>query len=67
MLLLRVFEFVLIVFSMWFALTQVVLPLSRGTKMFPAFREEGKLEDALTNQRQQERDEELRSKLKGGK
>lgn len=42
-----------LVFVGWFGWTQIVLPLAKGTKMFPAFRKRGKLDEELVEIREE--------------
>lgn len=64
MMMLRVFEFAIGAILLLFIIQQVVMPLVRGTLIFPMFRDEGKLEDELQRQAQAKREAQLREAVK---
>lgn len=64
MFVLRVFEFAIGAVIILFIIQQVVMPLVRGTLIFPMFRTEGKLEDELQQQAQHKREAQMREALR---
>jgi hypothetical protein len=50
-----------------FLVTQVAWPLVRGTRLFPIFRREGKLEKQLDSKRQADLEESLERELEDRK
>ena len=60
---LRVLELVGFTLLVLVAVTQLVIPLWRGTPLFPLFRREGKLEGELERARQVRLEAELRERI----
>jgi hypothetical protein len=64
MMLLRLIEFIAIVFALAFILTQAVVPLATGRKLFPAFRKSrNKIEDEIREVQEQLDEKELQTTL----
>ncbi len=64
MLILRLFEFVFAISFLYFALSELILPLIRGTALFPMFRKEAHLEDQLRDAKQRRHEEDLKTQIK---
>lgn len=63
MIILRVLEYSVIVLLIVLVITQVLVPLFRGTKVFPLFRREGQLVSKLIDTRQQKVEKGLEQKI----
>ena len=64
MTLLRIFEIATGAFIVLLAVTQIVVPIIRGTLLFPFFRKEHELESQLSHARQEELEIGLQHELK---
>lgn len=63
----RLLELSLVILVIATLVTQVAWPLIRGTKLFPIFRREAKLEKQLDEKRQEELEKSLERQLDRGK
>jgi hypothetical protein len=61
--LLRLIEMVAMFLIIWTGLSQVIVPFFRGTKLFPIFRREEKLEEKLAEANQSQVENELERKI----
>lgn len=64
MAILRILELAVAAITLLLAITQVVIPLLRGTLLFPLFRKEHRLEVQLSQARQEELEAGLQKELK---
>lgn len=64
MLVLRLFEFIFAISFLYFVLAELILPLIRGTALFPMFRKEAHLEDELRDAKQRRHEEDLKTQIK---
>jgi len=62
--LVKIFEFSIIILAMWLLITQVSIPVFRGTKLFPLFRREEKLRSELEEARQKTLEKKLEKKIR---
>ena len=67
MILLSIFEISFVVIIMWLLITQVSIPVFKGTKLFPLLRKEEKLRDQLTGVKQESVEKDLERKIKKAK
>jgi hypothetical protein len=61
--LLTVLELALAALLLWFFITQVILPFSRGTQPFPIFRREAKLAETLEEVKQKAEEKKLEEEI----
>lgn len=64
MCLVSIFEISLVVVIMWLLITQVSIPIYRGTKLFPLFKKEEKLRAQLSEIKQETVERDLERKIK---
>ena len=64
---LRLMELVFAVIFFWALITQALMPLIRGTKLFPMFQREAKLQSDLDGVNQAVREKELEQTIKSTK
>jgi hypothetical protein len=60
---LRLMESVFAIIFFWALITQALMPLIRGTKLFPMFKREAKLQSELEDVNQAVREKELEQKI----
>lgn len=60
----RFFEYLLIAIIFVIVITQVLMPLIRGTKLFPSLRRQAMLERELADARQEGEDAKLEKQIK---
>jgi hypothetical protein len=61
---LRLMELIFALIFFWALITQALMPLLRGTKLFPMFKREAKLQSELEDVNQAVREKELEQKIK---
>ena len=61
--LLKLIEFVAVVFICWTFLSQIAVPIIRGTKLFPILRKEFKLKQDLSQAKQEEVEKDLQNNI----
>lgn len=59
----RIFELCLLIFFFAATVSQIIIPLWRGTQLFPFFRKEREIVNEIEEARQAEVERELRKKL----
>jgi hypothetical protein len=64
MLLIMAFEVIVATIIIWTLITQVLIPVYRGTKLFPFFRKEEKLRNEIEEVNQQNVEKGLENELK---
>jgi hypothetical protein len=64
---LRLMELVFAFIFFWALITQALMPLIRGTKLFPMFKKEAKLQSELEDVKQAVREKELEQTIKSTK
>jgi hypothetical protein len=65
--LIRLVELAGAVIFIWALITQAILPVIRGTKLFPMFKKETRLQSELEDLNQAVREKELEQKIKSTK
>lgn len=60
---LRLMELIFALIFFWALITQALMPLIRGTKLFPMFKREAKLQSELEDVNQAVREKELEQKI----
>lgn len=64
MILLIVFEMLMVSVLVWTLITQISIPIFRGTRLFPMFRKEEKLKNELANINQEILEKNIEQKIK---
>jgi hypothetical protein len=67
MILIIAFEVLIVVTLGWTLITQVSIPIIRGTKLFPMFRKEEKLKDELAELKQETIEKNIEKRIKNKK
>ncbi len=67
MILIIAFEVLIVVTLGWILITQLSIPIIRGTKLFPMFRKEEKLKDELAELKQETIEKNIERRIKNKK